>query len=118
MGFDRERNFSSDVIVANRRHQAANMGTGDFGTSPIFAQLSDKQLLVMGRWNAKHNGETEKSPISARMILRRLRSITGRLSSDSYSSPLVLNRRINVESVMFRFLFLIESLRFCSGLFV
>jgi hypothetical protein len=52
------------------------------------------------------------------MILRRLRSITGRLSSDSYSSPLVLNRRINVESVMFRFLFLIESLRFCSGLFV
>jgi hypothetical protein len=22
------------------------MGTGDFGTSPIFAQLSDKQLLV------------------------------------------------------------------------
>ena len=45
-GFDRERNFSSDVIVANQRHQAANMGTGDFGTSPIFAQLSDKQLLV------------------------------------------------------------------------
>jgi hypothetical protein len=30
----------------------------------------------------------------------------------------VLNRRINVESVMFRFLFLIESLRFFSGLFV
>ena len=29
-GFDRERNFSSDVIVANRRHQAANVGTGDF----------------------------------------------------------------------------------------
>jgi len=45
MGSDRERNFSS-VIVANRRHQAANMGTGDFGPSPIFAQLSDKQLLV------------------------------------------------------------------------
>ena len=44
-GFDRERNFSSDVIVANRRHQAANMGTGDFGTSPIFAQLSDKRCL-------------------------------------------------------------------------
>jgi hypothetical protein len=32
MGSDRERNFSS-VIVANRRHQAANMGTGDFGPS-------------------------------------------------------------------------------------
>ena len=39
-------------------------------------------------------------------------------SSDSYSSPFVLNRRINVASVMFRFLFLIESLRFCAGLFV
>jgi hypothetical protein len=25
---------------------AANMGTGDFGTSPIFVQLSDKPLLV------------------------------------------------------------------------
>ena len=24
--------------------RAANMGTGDFGTSPIFVQLSDKQL--------------------------------------------------------------------------
>jgi hypothetical protein len=45
-------------------------------------------------------------------------AITGRLSSDSYSSPFVLNRRINVASVMFRFLFLIESLRFCAGLFV
>jgi hypothetical protein len=26
--------------------KAANMGTGDFGTSPIFGQLSDKPLLV------------------------------------------------------------------------
>jgi hypothetical protein len=25
---------------------AANVGTGDFGTSPIFVQLSDKPLLV------------------------------------------------------------------------
>ena len=24
---------------ANRRHQAANIGTGDFGTSPIFSAL-------------------------------------------------------------------------------
>jgi hypothetical protein len=38
--------------------------------------------------------------------------------ADAYSSPFVLNRRINVESVMFRFLFLIESLRFFPGLFV
>jgi hypothetical protein len=46
------------------------------------------------------------------------RSVTGRLSFDAYNSAFVLNRRINVESVMFRFLFLIESLRFFSGLFV
>ena len=26
--------------------RAANVGTGDFGTSPIFVQLSDKPLLV------------------------------------------------------------------------
>jgi hypothetical protein len=26
--------------------RAANVGTGDFGTSPIFVQLSDKLLLV------------------------------------------------------------------------
>jgi hypothetical protein len=26
--------------------RAANMGTGDFGTSPIFVQLSDKALLA------------------------------------------------------------------------
>ena len=46
------------------------------------------------------------------------RSVTGGLSFDAYNSAFVLNRRINVESVMFRFLFLIESLRFFSGLFV
>jgi hypothetical protein len=46
------------------------------------------------------------------------RSVTGRLSFDAYNSAFVLNCRINVESVMFRFLFLIESLRFLSGLFV
>jgi hypothetical protein len=100
-----------------RRWPYGELGTGDFGTSPIFGQLSDKQLLVMGRRNAKHNGETEKSPIYEDDF-EAPASITGRLSSDSYSSPLVLNRRINVESVMFRFLFLIESLRFFSGLFV
>jgi hypothetical protein len=59
----------------------------------------------------KFEGGADRSSISSR-------SITGRLSSDSYSSPFVLNRRINVESVMFRFLFLIESVRFCAGLFV
>ena len=42
----------------------------------------------------------------------------GSYTNNSYSSPFVLNRQINVESVMFRFLFLIESLQFFSGLFV
>ena len=46
------------------------------------------------------------------------RSVTGRLSFNAHNSAIVLNGRINVESVMFRFLFLIESLRFFSGLFV
>jgi hypothetical protein len=40
--------------------RAANMGTGDFGTSPIFGQLSDKPLLAstyyLGCRNVKHNG--------------------------------------------------------------
>jgi len=35
------------------------MGTGDFGTSPIFGQLSDKPLLAstkhLGCWDVKHN---------------------------------------------------------------
>ena len=44
-------------------------------------------------------------------------SVTG-LSFDAYNSAFVLNRRINVECAMFRFLFLIESPRFFSGLFV
>jgi len=53
------------------------MGTGDFGTSPIFAQLSDKQLLVSiflaGASERKAQWRIGKSPISARMILRRCR---------------------------------------------
>jgi len=40
--------------------RAANMGTGDFGTSPIFGQLSDKPLLAgtkhVGCRDVKHNG--------------------------------------------------------------
>jgi hypothetical protein len=41
--------------------RAANMkGPGDFGTSPIFVQLSDKAYLpvsnYLGRRNVKHNG--------------------------------------------------------------
>jgi hypothetical protein len=33
-------------LVPTDGTRAANMGTGDFGTSPIFVQLSDKTLLV------------------------------------------------------------------------
>jgi len=33
-------------FCACRRHQAATGRTGDFGTSPIFGQLSDKPLLA------------------------------------------------------------------------
>jgi hypothetical protein len=40
--------------------RAATIGNGDFGTSPIFEQLSDKPLLVCtllaGVSGAKHNG--------------------------------------------------------------
>jgi hypothetical protein len=36
------------------------VGTGDFGTSPILSQLSDKPLLAsicyLGRQKVKHNG--------------------------------------------------------------
>jgi hypothetical protein len=41
--------------------RAANVGTGDFGTSPIFGQLSDKPQLasiwLCGVSDAKNNGE-------------------------------------------------------------
>ena len=38
-----------DCYVPTDGTRAANMGTGDFGTSPIFVQLSDKALLVLLR---------------------------------------------------------------------
>src|SRR5713226_6839448 len=34
------------VFMPADGNRAANMGTGDFGTSPIFVQLSDKPLLA------------------------------------------------------------------------
>ena len=44
--------------------RAANVGTGDFGTSPIFVQLSDKPLLVgillVGVSERKAQWRTEK----------------------------------------------------------
>ena len=44
--------------------RAANVGTGDFGTSPIFVQLSDKPLLVstylLGVSGRKAQWRTEK----------------------------------------------------------
>jgi hypothetical protein len=69
--------------------------------SPVRSRNGDCALLA---------GGADRSSTSSR-------SVTG-LSFDAYNSTFVLNRRINVESVMFRFLFLIESLRFFSGLFV
>jgi hypothetical protein len=43
----RERNFYFAYHCADRRHQGCQyVGTGDFGTSPIFRQLSDKSLLA------------------------------------------------------------------------
>ena len=42
----RERNFIWNIIVPADGTRAANVGTGDFGTSPIFVQLSDKPLLA------------------------------------------------------------------------
>ena len=43
---------------------AAGGGTGDFGTSPILGQLSDKQLLacisLCGVWIVKSNGGSKK----------------------------------------------------------
>jgi len=48
------------IIVPTDGTRAANMGTGDFGTSPIFGQLSDKPLLAgtkhVGCRDVKHNG--------------------------------------------------------------
>ena len=72
------------------------------GRLPVRSRNGDCALLA---------GGADRSSTSSR-------SVTGRLSFDAYNSAFVLNRRINVESVMFRFLFLIESLRFLSGLFV
>jgi hypothetical protein len=34
------------IIYAADSNRAANLGTGDFGTSPVFVQLSDKPLLA------------------------------------------------------------------------
>jgi hypothetical protein len=45
-GTAREPNSIWSVIVPTDGTRAANMGTGDFGTSPIFGQLSDKPLLA------------------------------------------------------------------------
>ncbi len=45
--------------------RAANIGIGDFGTSPIFVQLSDKPLLAsvcyLGCGNEKHNARSKNS---------------------------------------------------------
>jgi hypothetical protein len=57
----------SDAADSNR---AANLGTGAFGTSPIFVRLSDKPLLVRirvcGVPKRKHNGGSGKFRVTAR----------------------------------------------------
>jgi hypothetical protein len=42
----RRHNSSWSVIAPTDGTRAANVGTGDYGTSPIFVQLSDKPLLA------------------------------------------------------------------------
>jgi hypothetical protein len=44
---------------------AANVGTGDFGTSPIFGQLSDKPQLASIMWGVgrKEQWQCEKLPL-------------------------------------------------------
>jgi hypothetical protein len=53
------------VIVPADGTSAASRGNGDFGTSPIFGQLSDKLLLActdyVGVPDPKHNGSEELS---------------------------------------------------------
>jgi hypothetical protein len=41
-----ESNSIWSIITPADGTRAANVGTGDFGTSPIFVQLSDKPLLA------------------------------------------------------------------------
>jgi hypothetical protein len=59
---------------ADRRHQGcSNMGTGDFGTSPIFGQLSDKPLLAgtkhLGCRDVKHKWRIETlKPMTERFL--------------------------------------------------
>lgn len=52
------------LLVPADGTRAANVGIGDFGTSPIFVQLSDKPLLpvsgYLGCRNIKHNGGSRK----------------------------------------------------------
>jgi hypothetical protein len=45
-----ERNSILNVIVPADGTRAATVGNGDFGTSPIFGQLSGKPPPVFNRW--------------------------------------------------------------------
>ena len=55
-----ERTSILNVIVPADGTRAATVGNGDFGTSPIFGQLSDKRLLactgLCGVSDVKNNG--------------------------------------------------------------
>jgi hypothetical protein len=56
-----KRRFILSVIVPADGTSAATVRNGDFGTSPIFGQLSDKPLLasiwLCGVSDVKNNGE-------------------------------------------------------------
>jgi hypothetical protein len=55
----REPNYILGIAVPTDGIRAASRGTGDFGTSPIFGQLSGKPLLAstkhLGCRDVKHN---------------------------------------------------------------
>jgi hypothetical protein len=57
-----ERSSISSVVVPADGISAANVGSGNFGTSPLFfRQLSDKPLLVrIGVSDAQHNSELRR----------------------------------------------------------
>jgi hypothetical protein len=72
----------------------------------------------LGCANAGAKPSTVSIDAAAMPKIAKTLAMFASLSADAYSSAFVLNRRINVESVMFRLLFLIERLRFFSGPFV
>src|ERR1700737_1265326 len=61
-----ERDSILNVVVPADGTRAATAGNGDFGTSPIFGQLSGKPAACLcssyGVWGPKHNAAREMRP--------------------------------------------------------